>query len=92
LKEEIILIAWLSVSINWDYDRFVESSIKRSSGKFFEQAHLGRMTRPTTVLDMHGKILMWYLPGLLLPHRVVRSSAPVQNILFLLTLRSGRVE
>jgi hypothetical protein len=53
---------------------------------------MGEITKPTTVVDRHGKFLVWYLPGLLLPHRVVSSTAPDQNILFLLTLWLARVE
>jgi hypothetical protein len=93
LELEIILIAQLLVSVDWDYDRFAESSdTKRLSGKYFTDPSIGKIINPATVVDRHGKIIMWYLPGLLVPHRVVRSAAPVQNILFLLTLRLGRVE
>jgi hypothetical protein len=92
LEFKFILIDRFSASAGWDYERFAESDKKRESGKFFPEVHLGSVTEPMTLVDMHGKILMWYLPGLLLPHRVVRSTAPVQNPLFLLTLLLGRVE
>jgi hypothetical protein len=32
---------------------------------------------------------MWYLPGLLIPARVVRYATPIQNPLFLLTCGQG---
>jgi hypothetical protein len=83
LELEVLLIVRLLVSVNWDYDRFAESERKRcSSGKYFPEVHMGKIIKLTTVVDMHGKILMWYLPGLLLPQRVVSSIAPVQNIFF----------
>jgi hypothetical protein len=78
LKFEFILIDQLLVSTGWDYDRFSDSPGKREiSGKYFADVPLGFIAKPTTVVDIHGKILMWYLPDLLLPHRVVRSIVPV---------------
>ncbi|KAN0105560.1 hypothetical protein V8E52_010911, partial [Russula decolorans] len=68
----VIVAAFLNpISVNWDYDRFAESERKRcSSGKYFPKVHMGKIIKLTTVVDMHGKILVWYLPGLLLPQRV----------------------
>jgi hypothetical protein len=91
LELEIVLIAWFSVSVNWDYDRFSQSETKQSD-KYFAKVEMGKITSPTTVVDVHGKILMWYLPDLLLSHRVVRSTDCVQNLLFLLTFWIGRLE
>jgi hypothetical protein len=75
--------------INWDYDWFSELSRDKqnSSRKYFEKVQLETITKPTMLVDRNGKIFMWYLPGLLLPPRVVRSIAPVLNLLFLLTLQ-----
>jgi hypothetical protein len=39
--------------------------------KFFSGADLGRISRPTTIVDMHGRILTIYLPDILSPSRVV---------------------
>ena len=67
----------LAVSVNLDYDRFAESAKKREEpGKYYNEVHLGLITKPATLVDMHGRIIMWYLPGLLLPHRVVRLQLP----------------
>ena len=90
---EIILIGRSTASANWDYDRFVEASeTRRKNQKFFEQVHMGEVTKPATVVDKHGKILIWYLPGLLLPHHVVCSVFSAGSLSFLLTLCSGRVK
>jgi hypothetical protein len=78
---EICLIAAWPVSVNWDYDRFAEADKKkRESGKYFADVHLGKIKSPTTLVDMHGKIFMWYFPSLLLPQRVVCSASPVQDL------------
>jgi hypothetical protein len=70
---EIILIGRFAAFANWDYDRFAEASdTKRANPSFFEKVDMGEVTKPATVVDKHGKILIWYLPGLLLSHRVVR--------------------
>lgn len=55
----------------WDYDRYADSERKRRSVQFFPKTSVGKITRPTTIVDLHGKILVWYLPSLLLPARVV---------------------
>lgn len=60
------------MQVSWDYDRFSESDKKRRNEKFFEKISLGPTSRPCIIIDTQGKILMWYLPALLLPTRVVR--------------------
>ena len=79
--------------IQFDYNRFAQLSKKQEEpGKYFADTQLGVITKPTTLVDIHGKIMLWYLPGLLLPSRVVCSTIPAQNPLFLLTLWSERVQ
>lgn len=80
LELEISLIDLLPVSVDWDYNRFSESRKKRETGKFFAPANLGIITKPATVVDIHGKILLWYLPSLLLPYRVVCSTAHPETL------------
>jgi hypothetical protein len=93
LESDIILNALLLVSVDWDYDRFAESSDKKRAGKtYFADPNIGKIRKPAIIVDRHGKIMMWYLPGLLLPRQVVCSIAPVQNLSFLLTLWLGRHE
>jgi hypothetical protein len=73
---EVILIVWLLVQINWDYERFTESGVEmRMGGKYYEVVNLGSVSKPMTIVDKHGKMILWYLPGLLLPYRVVCSTA-----------------
>jgi len=79
-----IIIDWLPDKVEWDYERFADSTDVKCSEKYVIPAKMGNVTEPTTVVDMHGKIFMWYLPGLLLPCRVVRFTTPVYNLLFLL--------
>lgn len=55
----------------WDSDRFAEASKKRRNGKYYGETHLGIFAKPATIVDTQGKILAWYLPGLLLPHQIV---------------------
>ncbi|KAF8494312.1 hypothetical protein F5888DRAFT_1805482 [Russula emetica] len=59
------------ISVNWDYDRWAKSMPKlRESGTFLSNVQLGFIMKPTTLVDRQGNIFMWYLFGLLLPHRV----------------------
>jgi hypothetical protein len=69
-------------TVGWDYERFSEATQACRSAKFVPDTRVGFMNQPKTVIDEHGKIFLWYLPGLLLPHRVVRSTVPVQNPMF----------
>jgi hypothetical protein len=62
----------------WDADRFAEaakdtiekegetSASNARLPKYFEQVHLGTLNEPATIIDIHGRILVWHLPGALL--------------------------
>ncbi|KIJ10451.1 hypothetical protein PAXINDRAFT_16536 [Paxillus involutus ATCC 200175] len=79
------------IYVNWDVDRYSEkakcSPVKVDNearqaklGKFFELKDVGKMEEPCTIVDRHGRILLWYLPKLMYPSRV----AMVNNSLLLL--------
>jgi hypothetical protein len=38
--------------------------------KFFEKIRIGHVNEPATVVDIHGSILVWYLPDILTQTRV----------------------
>ena len=81
-----------SVHVKWDFDRFAQSERKCRSGKFFAEIQLGRLTQPTTIVDIHGRILVWYLPGLLLPHLVVCPAGYIFQLVDQKSFFLGRVE
>src|SRR5882757_841282 len=56
----------------------VESKQHEKLRKYFFASPRGKISEPTTIVDNHGKILVWYLPNILSPERVV---SPTQNIL-----------
>jgi hypothetical protein len=72
---------------NWDVTRLADrvknsrrvdedvSAEDMSLAKYFENPELGEFTLPATVLDRHGRIMVWYLPYIFSPHRVVCASA-----------------
>ncbi|KAM6492905.1 hypothetical protein JOM56_011039 [Amanita muscaria] len=64
----------------WDSDCFAEASKKRRTGKYFGETHLGIFAKPATIVDMQGKILAWYLPGLLLSHQIALLNGATQSI------------
>lgn len=39
--------------------------------KFFPPSVIRRFSEPTLFRDIHGKVVLWYLPDILAPHRVV---------------------
>ncbi|KAM6493317.1 hypothetical protein JOM56_011451 [Amanita muscaria] len=64
----------------WDSDRFAEASKKRRTGKYFGETHLGIFAKPATIVDTQGKILAWYLPGLLLSHQIALLNGATRSI------------
>lgn len=39
--------------------------------KFFSPTKLGVIEYPATVVDEHGRVILWYLPDIVTPFRVV---------------------
>lgn len=72
----------LTVKLEWDADRYAQrvkgttkpghtSQEEMDLSKYFKAYQLGTIQKPTTIIDRHGKILLWYLPDIFQP-RVVR--------------------
>jgi hypothetical protein len=69
--------------VDWDVDRYanaVKCSPVLANGaptqhdkiqKYFSKTVLGKISQPATIIDCNGKILMWHLPNILSPSRVV---------------------
>lgn len=69
----------------WDADRLEEKAkdTREDEGEesasniklweYFEQVSLGEKEEPCVIVDCHGRILLWYLPGIL-KHRVVSAT------------------
>ena len=61
------------VAVNWDSDRFaqavkggaLQSTWPPQLENFYKRPKLGVIDKPATVVDKHGKILLWYLPNIL---------------------------
>ncbi|KAI6023248.1 hypothetical protein BKA83DRAFT_4493390 [Pisolithus microcarpus] len=55
----------------WDIDRFSEPLRNvADKTKYFPYPQWGHLSDPATVLDVHGRVLVWYLPGIMPPARV----------------------
>jgi hypothetical protein len=72
--------------VDWDVMRFadrVKNTRPRPDGKpavedlkldkFFRNPELGDLDEPTTIIDKFGRIIVWYLPGILHPSLIVSS-------------------
>ena len=55
------------VSVEEDWN---ESASSERLNKYFEKTFIGHVKDPAIFIDSHGKILLWYLPGIL-NHRLV---------------------
>jgi hypothetical protein len=42
-----------------------ESKSDAQLAKFFDRENVGTIEEPAVVVDLHGRILMWYLPDIL---------------------------
>jgi hypothetical protein len=75
---------WTEDYVTWDAERYGESckmSPPNPDGlptteperlkKYYPQVELGRISKPATIVDMHGRILTIYLPNILSSSRVV---------------------
>ncbi|KAI6033373.1 hypothetical protein EDC04DRAFT_2897862 [Pisolithus marmoratus] len=55
----------------WDIDRFAEPMPHAADKtKYFQYPQWGHISDPATVLDVHGRVMVWYLPGIIPPQRV----------------------
>ncbi|KAI5985317.1 hypothetical protein EDC04DRAFT_2615419 [Pisolithus marmoratus] len=65
-----ILNPWKDVT-EWDIDWFSEPTRNViDKTKYFPHPQWGHISDPATVLDVHGRVLVWYLPGMIPPARV----------------------
>jgi hypothetical protein len=56
------------VHLNWDVEDYHRVRVKGGGdrkGKKFPNPQLGSFSEPLTVVDVKGRIVLWYLPGLL---------------------------
>jgi hypothetical protein len=61
-------LAHLVVYIPWDAEQYFSEQIKGKkdpSRVKFPNPHFGAFSEPLTVVDSRGRIILWYLPGLL---------------------------
>jgi hypothetical protein len=71
----------------WDVTRFLEHAKLTKVNEAGEEAkadqklnasyiqpNFGELSEPATILDREGKVMVWALPGVLHPNRVVRQS------------------
>lgn len=49
----------------------IESKADERLSVYFEQANFGDLEDPATILDQHGRVLVWGLQGVLHPNRLV---------------------
>jgi hypothetical protein len=59
----------LSVLIDWDIEEYIK--LASHSRSRLPRPALGHISVPATILDKRGRIILWYLPGILLPSRQV---------------------
>jgi hypothetical protein len=54
-------------------DGITDTSVEDARlAKYFKNPQFGDLDMPAVILDCHGRIMLWYLPRILSPYRVVR--------------------
>jgi hypothetical protein len=88
----LLFVAYFLVNIPWDAEEYYLECIKGKKDRKrirFPNPQFGMHSEPLTVVDSRGRIVLWYLPGLLSGHYQVSGnglcfvSVHYQNILTL---------
>jgi hypothetical protein len=74
--------------VDWDVERFLDrikttqiqldniedepARLEERLRKFFPESERNKLSQPTVVVDVHGRILLWYLPSILAISQVVQ--------------------
>jgi len=78
-------LAHILVKIPWDIDDYYKERVKMKKDKKrvkFPNPKMGAFSHPLTVVDSKGRIVLWYLPGLLSgQHQVSIFLASLKTIL-----------
>ena len=71
------MLSCLAVYVPWDikeyYDKCVKGSYSRNDLDF-PNPQLGSFSDPLTVVDVKGRIILWYIPGLMSKYHQVSIS------------------
>jgi len=65
--DTILIQTFLQVYINWDVDQYYAECVKGGADKHAKNRHrfpnpsLGSYSRPLTVVDIRGQIVLWYI-------------------------------
>lgn len=77
------ILAYVLVYIPWDVEEYYLECIKGKqdpSRMRFPNPHFGSFSEPLTVVDIKGRIVLWYLPGLLSGQHQVFCFASIQML------------
>ena len=67
----LLFVAYFLVNIPWDVEEYYLECVKGKKDPKrirFPNPHFGMRSEPLTVVDSRGRIVLWYLPGLLSEH------------------------
>lgn len=67
----LLFVAYFLVNIPWDVEEYYLEFVKGKKDPKrirFPNPNIGMRSEPLTVVDSRGRIVLWYLPGLLSGH------------------------
>ena len=70
--------------LNWDIEDYYKKCVKGGCDKKrirFPNPHFGSFSEPLTVVDVKGRIILWYLPDLLSEKDEVGACLQYRNVI-----------
>ncbi|KAG1883652.1 hypothetical protein F4604DRAFT_1677402 [Suillus subluteus] len=93
LSRAVVSIAYAAINslqADWDVHHFADkakvspnplnsdSQQREKLAKYFKTPSFGHISEPTTFIDMHGRILAWHLPEILVPDRTKHINSSIK--------------
>jgi hypothetical protein len=84
-SEPFEVVNQVEVPIPWDVENYYDEHVKKGQDKKrkrYPNPHLGTFSEPLTVVDTSGRIVLWYLPGMLSSNQKVKDLVSVPSFAF----------
>ncbi|KIM50128.1 hypothetical protein SCLCIDRAFT_12388 [Scleroderma citrinum Foug A] len=92
----MIATAYLNpLAVEWDFDRFCQSTKvgvewKENLPVFYQMDQLGKVNKPTTIVDRHGKLLVWHLLNIFCLGHMAKFNCAVRGLRPVLEEKSNK--
>jgi hypothetical protein len=84
-SEPFEVVNQVEVPIPWDVENYYDEHVKKGrdkSRKRYPNPQLGKFSEPMTAVDTSGRIVLWYLPGMLSSNQKVKDLVSIPSFAF----------